>query len=68
MEHKIITGSITHATRGRDILRTKGYKANIERKVSENKSGCGYAVVFDGDLEKALDLFRKADVKILKVI
>lgn len=68
LEHKIIIGSITYAIKAKDVLNNNGYKAHIERKTSEYKSGCGYAVLFDGDLEKAEELLRKSQVKIIRTI
>lgn len=68
MEHKIITGSITYAIKGRDILKREGYRAGIERKVSEYKTGCGYAIVFEGDLLKAEEILKKSGVKMLKTL
>lgn len=68
MEHRIITGSITYAIKGRDVLKREGYKARIERKASENKSGCGYAIIFDGDLLKAKEILEKSGVKMLNII
>ena len=62
------TGSITYAIKGRDILRGAGYKASIERKTSEaSGSGCGYSVIFEGDIKKAEAILKKAGVKMLKI-
>ena len=68
LEHKFVIGSITYAIRGRDILRNHGFKARVERKTSEYKSGCGYAVVFEGDLETAERILKNANIKITKTI
>ena len=68
LEHKFVIGSITYAIRAKDILKNNGYKARVERKTSEYKSGCGYAVVFEGDLKKAEEILKNADIKITKTI
>lgn len=68
MMHKIPIGSITYAIKARDILRKSGYKASIERKTAEYKSGCGYAVVFEGDGQKAKELITSAGIKSGEII
>ena len=68
LEHKFVIGSITYAIRAKDILKNNGFKAHIERKTSEYKSGCGYAVVFEGDQRKAEEILRSAEIKITKTI
>ncbi|MCQ2455549.1 MAG: DUF3343 domain-containing protein [Clostridia bacterium] len=68
MEHKIVIGSITYALKAKDILNGNGYKAHIERKTSEYKNGCGYAVKFDGDVIRAKEILLNSNVKIIKTI
>ena len=68
LEHKFVIGSITYAIRAKDIIKNNGYKARVERKTSEYKSGCGYAVVFEGDLKKAEEILKNDDIKITKTI
>lgn len=64
----ITTGTVTYALKGRDILRKKGFKANIERITSgENNMGCGYSVAVYGDIKTAEQLLRNSGVKILKI-
>ena len=61
------TGTVTYAIKGRDLLRKKGYKVNIERKTGENSRGCGYALVFEGDILEARRLLGESGVKILDI-
>ncbi len=63
----IATGTVTYAIKGRDILRKKGYNAKIERKSGENIQGCGYSIIFEGDIYTAENLLRKSGVKILDI-
>lgn len=63
----IATGTVTYAIKGRDLLRKKGYKAKIERKSGEKVYGCGYAIIFEGDIEVAESLLRQNGVKILEI-
>lgn len=63
----IATGTVTYAIKGRDLLRKKGYKAKIERKSGEKVHGCGYAIIFEGDIQAAESMLRQNGVKILEI-
>ena len=66
--YAITTGTVTYAIKGRDLLRKNGFKTKIERRTTElSSAGCGYSVVFEGDLQKAEKLLNEAGVKILKI-
>ena len=64
---KIATGTVTYAIKGKDLLRKKGYKASIERKSGEKIQGCGYAIIFEGDIENATKLLGDSGIKILEI-
>jgi len=68
MDCTVIVGSVTYAMKAKDLLQKKGYKAYIERKTKENKSGCGYGVVTNGDKEKIEKILRENNVKYTKII
>ncbi len=62
----IITGTVTYAIRGRDILRRNNFKAKIERNLSSNKRyGCGYGIAVYGDIDKAVEILKQNDIKVL---
>lgn len=64
----IVTGTVTYAIKGRDILRKKGFKASVERSGSVSDSeGCGYSILVEGNIELAQKILREARVKILKI-
>ena len=66
--YNIATGSITYAIKGRDVLRNKGFKANIERRSPDLKSaGCGYSVVAVGDIGRIEAVLKDAGGKILSI-
>ncbi len=68
MKYVIVTGTVTYAIRGRDILRNNGIYATVERNSSGlGRLGCGYGIVVKGDKEKALSLLRKYGIKIIEV-
>lgn len=64
----IITGTITYAIRGRDILRKAGYKASIERNLKTNKRyGCGYGIAAFGDVNEIVRILNENSIKVLDV-
>lgn len=68
MVKKFVTGSVTYAIKGKDLLKRKGYKAYVERR-SENihKGGCGYQIVVSGNFSGAEEILRAASIKILEI-
>ena len=64
----IITGTVTYAIRGRDILRKEGFRAIVERNtVGIARYGCGYGIVINGDVDDAVKILTKNGIKILDV-
>ena len=56
----IITGTVTYAIRGRDILRKEGFRAIVERNtVGIARYGCGYGIVINGDVDDAVKILTK---------
>lgn len=66
--HTVITGTVTYAIKGRDLLQKKGYKAKIEKTASgKGNVGCGYGIVIEGDIALAEKLLRDSGIKILEI-
>lgn len=66
MKTQFITGSITYAIRGRDLLRKNGFKARIEKTPNHlDRVGCGYSIILEGDASQAEEILRSARIKIL---
>ena len=66
--HLILVSSITYAIKGRDLLRSQGYKAYIEKTPGKlDTNGCGYSIVVNDDPAKLMPLLTRADVKVLGV-
>lgn len=64
----ITTGTVTYALKGRDILRKKGYKSNVEKvSTKENNLGCGYSIKVYGDIKIIEQILKNNGVKILKI-
>ncbi len=66
-KYQIVTGTITYAIRGRDILRKKGFATNMEKAKSSLGHGCGYSISVSGDIEQIKDILINAGVKILDI-
>ncbi len=68
-EYFIVTGTITYALKAKDILRKNGFYAVVQKlSLPEGNIGCGYAVLTKGSPEIAMEILKKAEVKILKII
>jgi hypothetical protein len=66
--YKVITGTITYAIKGRDVLRKNGFKAELIRTVNAAGSvGCGYGISTNCDEETIIDLFNRYGIKYLKI-
>ena len=52
-QERILVSSITYAIKGRDLLRSLGYKAYIERSKGQLDHGCGYSIYVTHDTEGA---------------
>lgn len=61
----INVGSVTYAMEGRDLLRSKGFKAYIRRTPYHgDRKGCGYSLEVDGDLSAAEAVLRQNGIKL----
>ena len=63
----IVTGTITYAIKGRDLLRRMGYKASIERITAGDRIGCGYGILTFGDTQIIRSILNNNDIKILDI-
>ncbi len=64
----VITGTITYAIKGRDVLRRFGYRAQMTRTVrAENNIGCGYGIITNCDPEHVKQLFEEYGIRYLQI-
>jgi hypothetical protein len=63
----VVTGTVTYAVKGRDLLRRQGYKASIERVTAGERIGCGYGILTFGDPAKIKEALERGRVKILEI-
>ncbi len=64
-QERILVGSITYAIKGRDLLRSMGYSAYIERSKGQLEHGCGYSIYVTYDTEGAKRILEKYHIKTL---
>ncbi len=68
MKHFIVTGTVTYAIRGRDILRRNGFDAKVERNSTGlGRHGCGYGITISGNIDNAVELLKDNSIKIIEV-
>ena len=65
----VATGTVTHAIKGREILKKRGIAAETERmKYGTENYGCGYGIVTGANKEEIERILKKENVKIIKII
>lgn len=68
MYFEIKVGSVTNASRGVRLLKSKGYKASMARLENPSRAdGCGYVIKVYGDDEKVINLLRTSGISVLGV-
>lgn len=66
--YKVITGTITYAIKGRDVLRRNGFNAELIRTVNAaGNVGCGYGISTNCEKETIIELFNRYGIKLLKI-
>ena len=65
-QERILVSSVTYAIKGRDLLRSMGFKAYIERSKSglEN-TGCGYTIYVNEDTDRAEQILKEHHIRVL---
>ncbi len=65
-QNTIPVSSITYAIKGRDLLRSMGFRAYIERSKGQfEQSGCGYSIVVNENSYEAREVLRKHNIKMV---
>lgn len=67
MEHSNLKiKTVTQAERGRELLRSQGYRAYIRRSaVSPDTEGCGYSIDVNCSYETAEQILARAGIRAL---
>ena len=65
---KIRVSSVTYAIKGRDLLRSRGFSAYMERtKGFADGTGCGYHIVVSKNGAQAEAILREHGIKIVGI-
>lgn len=64
--YKIKFSSVTHALKAKEIMENMGYKVKINKNLNPSKNeGCGYSIIFVGDINRAMVRLEMHKVKYL---
>lgn len=66
-KHLIVTGTVTYASKAKDLLLSYGYNASVKRITGGKNTGCGYAVSVGGDIDEIEQILRENNIKILSI-
>lgn len=61
--YTIAFGSVTVAMKAQSVFRSEGIRAEIIRTPKNLASGCGYSLVFDGDIDAAINIMDYKGIK-----
>lgn len=64
MKSFVITGSVTYAIMGKDLLNNNNIYAKIKRQPSNNRRGCGYGII---TTKQGVELLKANGIKILDI-
>ncbi len=65
----IVTGTVTYAMMGQDLLQRQGYAARAGRAQKPiPHTGCGWGIYINADPAPAVELLRQNGVKVLQVV
>ena len=63
----IATKTATYAMKCRDLLKSKGYNATVEKRTSMVQGGCSYGVVVNANKEAVQKIFSQNGIKVFKI-
>lgn len=61
--YTIAFSSVTLAMKAQSVFRSEGIRAEVIRTPKNLASGCGYSLVFDGDIDAALNIMENKGIK-----
>jgi hypothetical protein len=60
--------SVTYAIRGQKLLEQRGIKSYMKKLTRGlHVKGCGHGLEIHGDVHAAVDILRRADIRVLEV-
>lgn len=65
----IMVSSITYAIKAKSLLRNNGiYVDIIKTSKYKDQHGCGYSLIINKNLDKAISILNKNNIKILGIV
>lgn len=61
--YTIAFSSVTLAMKAQSVFRSEGIRAEVIRTPKNLASGCGYSLVFDGDIDTAINIMENKGIK-----
>ena len=67
-KYTIAFSSVTIAMKAQSVFRNLGYKTEVIRTPRNLSSGCGYSLVFFGDIETAVEILENKGIKFRSIM
>lgn len=67
-KYTIAFSSVTIAMKAQSAFRANGYRTEIIRTPRNLASGCGYSLVFQGEIEIATEILEKKGIKFKSIM
>lgn len=67
-KYTIAFSSVTVAMKAQSVFRASGYRTEIIRTPKNLASGCGYSLIFYGDIEAATELLERKGIKFKSIM
>ena len=62
------TGTVTRASKGRDILRRNGIEAYVQAAGGRlSATGCGFGIVINGSPDRAKHILQKSSIPVVNI-
>lgn len=67
-KYTIAFSSVTVAMKAQSVLRNAGYRTDIIRTPKNLASGCGYSLIFQGDINAVTDILERKGIKFKSIM
>ena len=67
-KYTIAFGSVNIAMKAQSVFRNQGYKTEVIRTPKNLSSGCGYSLVFYGDIEPAIEILERKGINFKSIM
>ena len=67
-KYTIAFSSVTIAMKAQSVFRANGYKTEMIRTPRNLSSGCGYSLIYFGDIEVAVEILESRGIKFRSIM